>query len=111
MKRTPPLLEDKPVCVIIGRSGRGYQRLYDVGVQRRNGTEEQRRPVRELVRTWDENEDSLQRVQLGYSTNSKVVIAAESGHRIELTQPDVIADAMKRAKEEYICHQKTWITM
>jgi len=107
MKMTPPLLGDKPVCVIIGRSGRDYKRLYEAGVERGNGTEEERRAVRELVRTWDENEESLQREQLSYSTNSKVMIAAESGHRIELTQPDVIADAVKWALEEYIRSRQT----
>jgi pimeloyl-ACP methyl ester carboxylesterase len=101
MKMNPPLLGDRPLCVIIGRSGRDYQRLYDAGVERGNGTEEQRRRMRELIETWSEKEEALQREQLVYSTNSKVLIAEESGHRIELTQPEVIAEAVKWCLEEY----------
>ncbi|KAH6675758.1 Alpha/Beta hydrolase protein [Halenospora varia] len=107
MKMNPKLLGDNPLCVVIGRSGRDYKRLYEAGVERGNGTEEQRRAMRELVRTWDEKEEALQREQLAYSTNSKVMIAAESGHRIELTQPEVIADAAKWVLEEYMRSRQT----
>ena len=101
MKMDPPLLGDRPLCVVIGRSGRDYQRLYDAGIARGNGTQEQRRRMRELIATWSANEEALQREQLIYSTNSKVMIAAESGHRIELTQPEVIADAVKWCMNEF----------
>lgn len=67
-----------------------------------NGTDEQRSRMRELIETWTEKEEMLQREQLVYSTNSTVMIAEESGHRIELTQPDVIADAVKWCLKEYL---------
>lgn len=105
MKMSPPLLGDRPLCVIIGRSGRDYQRLYDAGIERGNGTEEQRRRMRELIETWSEKEEALQREQLVYSTNSTVMIAEESGHRIELTQPEIIADAAKWCLQEYMRSQ------
>jgi pimeloyl-ACP methyl ester carboxylesterase len=101
MEMSPPLLGDRPLCVVIGRSGRDYQRIYDMGVERGNGTEEQRARMRDLIETWSEKEEALQREQLVYSTNSTVMIAEESGHRIELTQPEVIADAVKWCLAEY----------
>ncbi|KAI9649954.1 hypothetical protein NHQ30_002539 [Ciborinia camelliae] len=101
MKMNPPLLGDNPLCIVIGRSGRDYKRLYEAGVERGNGTQRQRRAMRELVETWNENEEALQREQSVYSTNSKVMIASESGHRIELSQPEVIAEAVKWVLGEY----------
>ena len=75
----PPLLGGIPLCVVIGRSDRDYKRLYEAGVERGNGSEEQRRAMRALVKTWDEKEDALGREQLIYSTNSKVMIARKVG--------------------------------
>ncbi|KAF7875071.1 hypothetical protein EAF04_002243 [Stromatinia cepivora] len=105
MRMDPPLLGNNPLCIVIGRSGRDYKRLYEAGVEKGNGTEWQRRAMRKLVEMWNENEEALQREQSVYSTNSKVMIASESAHRIELTQPEVIADAAKRVLEEYMRSQ------
>ena len=102
MRMNPPLLGDRPLCVVIGRAGRDYQRFYDAGVERGNGTREQRTRMRELIETWNEKEEALQREQLVYSTSSSVLIAEESGHRIELTQPDIIAKAVVWCLEEYM---------
>ncbi|RMZ69983.1 alpha beta hydrolase [Pyrenophora seminiperda CCB06] len=101
MKMNPPLLKDRPLCVVIGRAGKDYQGLYDAGVERGNGTEGQRRKMRELIETWSEKEEALQREQLVYSTNSTVMVAEQSGHRVELTQPEVVVDAVLWCLQEF----------
>ncbi|KAH8586121.1 hypothetical protein B0O99DRAFT_657001 [Bisporella sp. PMI_857] len=101
-KSNPALPGDKSVCVFIEKSGWDYKGLYDTSVERGSGTEEERRAARDLVRTWDKNGEALQKEIFIYSTHSEVVIAAESGHRIELTQPEVSADAADWAAEANI---------
>jgi pimeloyl-ACP methyl ester carboxylesterase len=101
-QRNPPLLGDKPVCVIMARSSRDFERIYNAGVERGNGTEEERRASREYLRTWDEKHEGLQRGHLSLSSNGRFVVAGESGHHVQLTEPDVVADAVKWVLREFL---------
>jgi pimeloyl-ACP methyl ester carboxylesterase len=92
--RKDPLVGDKPVLVIDSKRSRDWSRLYEAGVAKGNGTEEQRSRVRELILTADEKSESLMKLFLKLSTRSKLVSAGESGHFIQLTQPDVVADGV-----------------
>lgn len=104
--RNPPLMGDNPVCVVMGRNRNDYERLYKAGVEKGNGTEEEREVYREFLRTWDEKDEGLQREHLKLSTNGKMVIAEESGHNVHLTQPDIIVDAVKWVLGEYPSRHK-----
>lgn len=90
-----PLVGDKPVYVIGGRRSRDWSRLYKAGVAKGNGTEEQRTNVRELIRTADEKSEGLMKQFLKLSTKSKLVFAYESGHFVQLTQPETVVDGVK----------------
>ncbi|KAF2638847.1 putative alpha/beta hydrolase [Massarina eburnea CBS 473.64] len=90
-----PLVGDKPVYVIGSTRSRDWGRLYKAGVEKGNGTEEQRSHVRELIRTADEKSEGLMKQFLKLSTKSKLVFALESGHFIQLTQPDIVVDGVR----------------
>ena len=95
-----PLLGDKPVYVIGGMRSRDWSRLYKVGVEKGNGTEEQRSRVRELIRTADEKSAGLMKEHLKLSTKGKIVFAHDSGHFVQLTQPDIVVDGVKWVLDE-----------
>ncbi|KAL9086284.1 MAG: hypothetical protein Q9165_007199 [Trypethelium subeluteriae] len=95
-----PLLGDRPVYVIGGRRSRDWNGLYKVGVEKGNGTEEQRSYVREMIRTADEKSAGLMKEFLKLSTNGKFVIARDSGHFVQLTQPDMVVDGVKWVLDE-----------
>ncbi|KAE8322564.1 Alpha/Beta hydrolase protein [Aspergillus sergii] len=90
-----PLLGDKPVYVIGGMRSRDWSGIYKAGVEKGNGTEEQRRHVRELIRTADEKSEGLMKEHLKLSTKSKLVFAYDSGHFVQLTEPDIVVDGVK----------------
>ena len=95
LSKKQPLLGDKPVYVIGGTRSRDWNGLYEAGVAKGNGTEEQRSHVRELIKAVDEKSKRVQKEFLKVSTNSKLVFATESGHFVQLTQPDVVVAGVK----------------
>ena len=90
-----PLLGDKPVYVIGGMRSRDWSGMYKAGVAKGNGTEEQRSHVREMIRTAGEKTERLMKEHLKLSTKGKLVFAYESGHFVQLTQPDIVVDGVK----------------
>jgi pimeloyl-ACP methyl ester carboxylesterase len=90
-----PLLGSKPVFVIGGMRSRDWSGLYRAGVERGNGTEEQRARVRDLIASADEKSEGLMREFCKLSTKSKLVFARESGHFVQLTQPEVVVEGIE----------------
>ncbi|RFU82064.1 alpha beta-hydrolase [Trichoderma arundinaceum] len=90
-----PLVGDKPVYIIGGTRSRDWKGLYKAGVAKGNGTEEQRSYVRELIKTVDEKSESLMKEFLKLSTKSELVFATESGHFVQMTQPDIVVNGVK----------------
>ncbi|KAL7893932.1 Alpha/Beta hydrolase protein [Trichoderma sp. TUCIM 5745] len=90
-----PLIGDKPVYVIGGTRSRDWNGLYKAGVAKGNGTEEERSYVREMISTVDEKNKGLMEKFLKLSTRSKLVFATESGHFVQMTQPDIVVDGVK----------------
>jgi pimeloyl-ACP methyl ester carboxylesterase len=97
LSKKQPLLGDKPVCVIGGIRSRDWNGLYKAGVVRGNGTEEERSHVRELIKAVDAKNESLMKEFLKLSTKSELVWATESGHFVQLTQPEVVVSGVKWA--------------
>ncbi|KAF5877551.1 putative alpha beta hydrolase protein [Botrytis fragariae] len=95
LRRKQPLLGDKPVYVIGGLRSRDWGGLYKAGVERGNGTEEQRIYVRSLIKTADEKSEGLMKEHLKLSMRGKLVFADKSGHFILVTQPNVVVDGVK----------------
>ncbi|KAK4233634.1 alpha/beta-hydrolase [Achaetomium macrosporum] len=95
LSKKQPLLGDKPVYVVGGTRSRDWSGLYRAGVAKGNGTEEQRRHVRDLIETVDAKTEGLMKEFLKLSTKSKLVFAKESGHFVQLTQPEIVVDGVK----------------
>ncbi|KAE8419881.1 Alpha/Beta hydrolase protein [Aspergillus pseudocaelatus] len=90
-----PIVGDKPVYVIGGMRSRDWNGLYKAGVAKGNGTEEQRSYVRELIETVDAKNERLMKEFLKISTKSELVFATESGHFVQMTQPEIVVDGVK----------------
>ncbi|KAM0264336.1 hypothetical protein ACHAQJ_000826 [Trichoderma viride] len=95
LSKRQPLVGDKPVYVIGGTRSRDWNGLYKAGVAKGNGTEEQRSHVRELIKTVDEKNEGLMKEFLKLSTKSELVFATESGHFVQMTQPDIVVNGVK----------------
>lgn len=95
MGKKNPIVGDKPVYVIGGTRSRDWQGLYNAGVARGQGTEEERAHVRKLIEEVDAKSESLMREFLKMSTKSELVFARESGHFVQLTQPEVVVDGVR----------------
>ncbi|TVY75791.1 Uncharacterized protein LSUE1_G004949 [Lachnellula suecica] len=95
LAKQQPSFGDKPVFVIGGMTSRDWRRQYAVGVEQGHGTVEQRRCAWEMIRLADEKGDGLMEDHLRLSTRGKLVFARESGHFVQLTQPDVVVDGVK----------------
>ncbi|OBT84843.1 hypothetical protein VE02_07298 [Pseudogymnoascus sp. 03VT05] len=100
LEKKQPLLGGKPVFVIGGKRGWDGVRVYEAGVKRGNGTEEERRYLRETIEVIDEENDALIREHLRLSTRGEIVFARESGHFVQVTQPDVVVDGVKWVLDE-----------
>ncbi|KAL4963601.1 alpha/beta fold hydrolase [Aspergillus stella-maris] len=94
LKLRQPLLGDKPVYVIAGTRSRDWSGLYRAGVARGNGTEEEKRYVRGLIESVDGKSEGLQREFLKLSSRSEIVFARESGHFVQLVQPEVVVEGV-----------------
>ncbi|OHF02883.1 hypothetical protein CORC01_01641 [Colletotrichum orchidophilum] len=90
-----PLLGDKPVYVIAGTRSRDWSGLYAAGVARGNGTEEERRHVRAIIETVDAKSEGLMREFLKLSRRSEIIFARESGHFVQMTQPEVVVRGVR----------------
>jgi pimeloyl-ACP methyl ester carboxylesterase len=95
LNRNPPLLGNRPVCVIMGRARVEYEKLYEAGVEAGNGSEQERQIYRTYLETWDEKARELQMEQLSLSRKNRFVVAEESGHNVQLSQPELIAEGVK----------------
>ncbi|RJE26163.1 Alpha beta hydrolase [Aspergillus sclerotialis] len=95
LSKKQPLIGNKPVYVIGGTRSRDWSGLYKAGVAKGNGTEEQRSYVRDLIKTVDAKNEGLMKEFLKLSTKSELVFATESGHFVQLTQPEIVVDGVK----------------
>ena len=89
------LLKGKPVSVLRGNSKRDHELLYQVGVARGGGTEAQRAKFKEYLAKWEESEEAFQRELLNLSSTTHFSTTTRSGHNIQLTEPELVADAIR----------------
>jgi pimeloyl-ACP methyl ester carboxylesterase len=96
LDQTPPILHDRPVCVIKGNHPtRDIQRLYDEGVARGNGTEVERKKIKEAIGVWIEHERSFHESFLKLSTKGHWIDAPNSGHWPHQTEPELVAEGLR----------------
>ncbi|KAF8421432.1 Alpha/Beta hydrolase protein [Tirmania nivea] len=94
----PPLLAGVPVCVLKARTVRDHERLYAEGVRRGNGTEQERREMREKMAWYDDVDGRLQRelLKLAEEGDGRWMETRESGHWVHMTEPEVVAAAVRK---------------
>lgn len=96
LQRHPPLLGERPVCVIKGDNEADMQKMFDAGVALGNGNAMERAAYQETLRTWDKKDRGLQRESLSLSVKNRYVETAKgAGHNVQLTYPEVIVDEVR----------------
>jgi pimeloyl-ACP methyl ester carboxylesterase len=100
LHKRQPLLGDKPVYVIGGMRSRDWGGLYKAGMERGNGTEGERRRAREIIETADAKSAGLMEEHLKLSTRGRLVFARESGHFVQLLQPEVVVEGVEWVLDE-----------
>ncbi|CAL5871771.1 uncharacterized protein PFLUO_LOCUS6024 [Penicillium psychrofluorescens] len=104
------LLKGKPVAVLMGNSKRDLERLYKAGVDKGQGTEAQRARFREYLEQWDQTEEDCQRELLHLSTLTRFSTAELSGHNVQITEPERIADEIRWVLQNVNRHQTESLT-
>lgn len=89
------VLKGKPLSVLGGNSKRDHELLYDAGVARGAGTVAQRERFREYLAKWGRCEEEFHRELLNLSSVARYSVTRRSGHNIQLTQPELIADEVR----------------
>jgi hypothetical protein len=89
------LLQGKPLAVLMGNSSRDLELLYKAGVDKGQGTEAQRAKFRAYLEQWDQTEEDCQRELLHLSTTTRFSTATRSGHNIQITEPERIAEEIR----------------
>lgn len=95
LERQPPILGDRPVCVVKGHLEKDMEKMYNAGVKAGNGTGDERVRYRELLETWEQKEVAVQKDFFKLSTKSHFLQAEQSGHCVHLSEPQVVAEAVK----------------
>ncbi|KAE9378418.1 alpha/beta-hydrolase [Stipitochalara longipes BDJ] len=94
--QTTPKLGSRPVCVIKGNHAtRDIQRLYEKGLERGNGTEDEKKKMRDAIGLWVEKEKGFHESFLKLSTKGHWIDAQESGHWPHETEPELVADGVR----------------
>ncbi|GAA99050.1 uncharacterized protein L969DRAFT_20283 [Mixia osmundae IAM 14324] len=90
-----PLLGNRPVCVVKGDVVRDFQRICDAGVKAGNGTPEQQKVFQDIVELYRSTEDELHERQLKLSTRGHIIRTRHSGHNVQATEPEPIAQGIR----------------
>jgi len=93
-------LGDRPVSILRADGSMECQRMYDAGVGRGNGTEEERADYRAMIARWDENDIPQHKEQLKLSNKGRFVNVKGGLHCIHLTHPDEVAEEIKWVIEQ-----------
>ncbi|KAJ5508794.1 catalytic protein [Penicillium freii] len=89
------LLHSKPLSVLRGNSLRDQERMYYRGVAEGLGTEAQRATFRDYLDKWDRSEEAFQRELLNLSNTARFSTTSQSGHNIQITEPERVADEIR----------------
>jgi hypothetical protein len=71
------------------------EKMYNAGVKAGNGTEDERARYRALLETWEQKEVAVQQDFFKLSTKGHFWQAERSGHCVHLSEPQLIAEAVK----------------
>jgi pimeloyl-ACP methyl ester carboxylesterase len=90
-----PVLGERPVSVLAGRAVQDFEKIYQAGLERGNGTEKERSLFREMEEGYEERDNDWQKATMRLSRRSRWRVAGESGHNVQFTQPEVIVEELK----------------
>ena len=88
-------LGNRPVSVIHANTVRDFQRLYVAGVKAGNGSERDRQEFVDIVEFWRETSTMRAKEILELSSVHNFRDAPNSGHNIQLLEPELIVDELK----------------
>lgn len=88
-------LRDWPLSVIQGHREWDFRKLYEAGVAKGNGTREQQLAVKEALDRMEELDKKLTKDQMRLSSRSRYIVAESSGHEVQATQPELVAEETK----------------
>lgn len=94
-ERAQELVFDCVVTVIHGWNGKALRKLYDAAVEKGYGTKEEQVEFAKFLDSFDEKDLEL---QLGVGSFARVVRsvpADNSGHEVQMTDPEVIVDEVR----------------
>ncbi|MCJ1382094.1 hypothetical protein MMC17_005206 [Xylographa soralifera] len=89
------ILGNYPVSVVRGNTIRELNAVLEAATEKGNGTEDQRAQVSRLFGLFDVLEEKLQREQLRLSSQSRYLFAENSGHNVQVYEPDLVVDEIK----------------
>lgn len=95
-----------PLTVLRFHATRDYQVTYDAGVANGDGTEEERRVVREYIESFGLNHDQITRAQCRLSKNVEFRYYGDCGHDLPFRRPDVVVEEVKKLLERVKAYQK-----
>lgn len=90
-----PLLGDIPVTVLHADYSRDISAIFAAGVRAGNGTEDERQGMIEFMRSYNKQEERMQRKMLALSSKGKFKHIPNSGHQIHMVKPEVIVEAVR----------------
>ena len=102
LEADPPVLGDRPVSVLAGRTVRDFERVFEAGLKMGNGTEEERRLFREMLESYEVRDEGWQRETLKLSGKGRWAVAQESGHNVQFTEPEVIVGELRWILENLV---------
>ncbi|RDW57170.1 hypothetical protein BP6252_13818 [Coleophoma cylindrospora] len=86
-----PLLGDSPVSIVVAPQHIGFQQIYDAGLAKGNGTEEERAIVSKMLATWKETHERLQGELTALSKRTRVRPVG-CQHDIHLLEPEAVVE-------------------
>ncbi|MCJ1398710.1 hypothetical protein MMC11_001911 [Xylographa trunciseda] len=89
------VLGSHPVSVVKGSTIKELNAILEAATEIGNGTEEQRAQLAKVFETFDALEEKLQREQLRLSSQSRYFHAENSGHNVQVYEPDLVVDEIK----------------
>ncbi|KFY93222.1 hypothetical protein V500_03835 [Pseudogymnoascus sp. VKM F-4518 (FW-2643)] len=88
-------LGNRPVSVIHANTARDFQRLYEAGIKAGNGSERDRQEFRDIVEFWRDTSAMRAKEILDLSSVHNFRDASNSGHNIQLLEPELIVEEVK----------------
>ena len=96
LEREERVLGRGPVCMLRGGTDRDFEKMYQWGVEKGNGTVEQRKEYRAILDGWEEKDVAVLNDFFKLTAGkTRFMQAPRGGHNVQLTEPDVIFEAVK----------------